>query len=302
MHLKPWIRKTRRDKTSRSSVILKLVFAMTAMTCLTSTGRAQVRVAVCQILVIDGDRQGNFRRIEYALKTARAAHADIATFPECSILGWTNPVAHTRATPIPGADSNRIGALARKYRMMISIGLSEKDGDQLHDSAILVSKTGRLLWKHRKINVLSKLMNPPYAKGKPSGIGVVNTRFGRIGVMICADTFIKAYARRMASLKPDLVLIPYGWAATVDKWPAHEKDLERLVAKRAKEWNCPAVGTDLVGEMTHGPWKGYTYGGASVVADAAGKVLAVLRDRDTDVQVVELPLARGEAVKPEAGK
>ncbi len=302
VHLKSWIRKTRRDKTSRSSVILKLVFAMTAMTCLTSTGRAQVRVAVCQILVIDGDRQGNFRRIEYALKTAHAEHADIATFPECSILGWENPVAHSLATPIPGADSRRIEELARQYGLMISIGLNEKDGNRLYDSAILVSKAGKLLWKYRKMRVLPKLMSPPYAVGKPSGIGVVNTRFGRIGVMICADTFTDAYVGRMANLKPDLVLIPYGWAATVDKWPAHEKDLERLVAERAQRWKCPAVGTDLVGEMTHGPWKGYTYGGASVVADSKGKVLAVLRDRDTDVQVVELPLPRSEAVKPEAGK
>jgi hypothetical protein len=41
--------------------------------------------------------------------------------------------------------------------------------------------------------------------------------------------------------------------------------------------------------MTHGPWKGRTYGGASVVADASGTVLEVLRDRDTDLRVVELP-------------
>jgi hypothetical protein len=44
--------------------------------------------------------------------------------------------------------------------------------------------------------------------------------------------------------------------------------------------------------MTHGPWKGRTYGGGSVVADASGRVLEILRDRDTDVRVVELPIAR----------
>jgi predicted amidohydrolase len=69
-----------------------------------------VRVAVCQILSIDGDREGNFRRVEYALEDARAAHADIAAFPESAILGWENPDAHRMATPIPGADSDRIAA------------------------------------------------------------------------------------------------------------------------------------------------------------------------------------------------
>src|SRR4051794_4797319 len=107
-------------------------------------GLSVLHIALCQILVIDGDREGNFRRIEYALEQARAAHADIAAFPESSILGWENPAAHHLATPIPGADSDRIASLARKYGLMIAIGLDEKDGDRLYDSAILVDKTGKL--------------------------------------------------------------------------------------------------------------------------------------------------------------
>ena len=109
--------------------------------------------------------------------------------------------------------------------MMIAIGLDEKDGDRLYDSAILVEKTGKLLWKHRKLNVLAELMDPPYSIGDRDGIGVVDTEFGRIGVMICADTFVDEYAQRVASLKPDLMLVPYGWAAQVERWPAHEEDL-----------------------------------------------------------------------------
>ena len=260
---------------------------------LVSYAKGRVRVAVCQILIIDGDREGNVRRIEYALETARAAHADIATFPESAILGWENPDAHAMATPIPGADSDRLTALARKYNLMIAIGLDEKDGDRLYDSAILVDKAGKVLWKHRKLNVLPELMNPPYSTGDPASIGVVDTEFGRIGIVICADTFVDKYAQRVADLKPDLVLVPYGWADTVDKWPAREKDLEQLVARRAKLWDAPVVGTDLVGEMTHGPWKGRIYGGGSVVTNASGKTLAILRDRDTEILVVDLPISSG---------
>src|SRR5579863_918826 len=95
-----------------------------------------VRLAICQILVIDSDREGNFRRIEYALEQAQAQHADIAIFPESSILGWENPEAHRLAEPIPGKDSDRIAGLARKYNLMIAIGLDEKAGDRLFDSAI----------------------------------------------------------------------------------------------------------------------------------------------------------------------
>ena len=240
--------------------------------------------------MIDSDREGNFRRIEYALETARAGHADIATFPESCVLGWENPDAHKLGTPIPGADSDRIAALAQKYGLMIAIGLDEKVGDQLYGSAILVDKTRMILAKHRKLNVLAELMDPPYSVGSVDDIGAVDTEFGRIGMMICADTFIDDYVQRMADLAPDLVLVPYGWAEQVDKWPAHEEALKRLVAGRAKTWKCHTVGTDLVGAISQGPWRGRTYGGASVVADASGTVLEVLRDRDTDLRVVELPM------------
>ncbi|MFN7992949.1 MAG: carbon-nitrogen hydrolase family protein [Bryobacteraceae bacterium] len=252
-----------------------------------------VQVAVCQILCIDGDREGNFRRVEYALEEAQKAHADIAAFPESVILGWENPEAHRIAAVIPGPDSDRIAALARKYGVMISIGLDEKAGDRLYDSAILVDRTGKILWKHRKLNVLAWLMDPPYAEGTPDGVGVVETEFGRIGLVICADTFEEPIAERIRELAPDLMLVPYGWAAPADQWPGHAKELEHLVAKRAAQWKCPVVGTDVIGQMSHGPWRGQTYGGASVVVDASGKVLHVLRDRDVEVRTVALSLPAG---------
>lgn len=254
-----------------------------------------VRIAICQILVIDSDREGNFRRIEYALESAAAQHADIAVFPESSILGWENPDAHKLATPIPGEDSDRIAALARKHNLMIAIGLDEKDGDRLYDSAILVDRSGKLLWKHRKINVLPYLMTPPYSQGRPEEIGIVDTEFGRLAVLICADTFTDSLVERLKALRPDLMLVPYGWAAPNDQWPQHSKQLEDLVSRRAAELKCPMAGVDLVGEMTHGPWTGQTYGGSSFVADAAGKIILTARDRDTDLRVIELPI--GSKVK-----
>lgn len=106
--------------------------------------------------------------------------------------------------------------------------------------------------------------------------------------MICADTFHEAHLARMESLRPDLVLVPYGWAAEKNEWPEHARLLEELVCNIAKRWRCPVVGTDLVGVISQGKWRGRTYGGASVVADADGRALAVLADRDAEVRVVRV--------------
>jgi len=247
-----------------------------------------VKVAICQVLVIDSDREGNFRRIEYALTDAKAQGAQIAAFPESAILGWENPEAYRLAQPIPGADSQRIQDLAKKYGLMIAIGFDEKDGDRLYDSAILVDRTGKLLWKHRKINVLPWLMTPPYSQGDPSEINVVETEFGRIAFLICADTFTDAFFERIRALKPDFMIVPYGWAAKPQEWPEHANELEKIVSKRARELGCDVVGTDLVGIMSAGPWKGYTYGGASVAISGSGELITKLRDRDVEVRVVDV--------------
>jgi predicted amidohydrolase len=283
----------------RSLYVLKSTFAvvLTLSALLSSvsisaeqTSQKHVHLAICQILVIDSDREGNFRRIEYALEQAAEQHAQIAVFPESSILGWENPDAHKMATPIPGTDSDRIASLARKYNMMIAIGMDEKDGEHLYDSAILVDKSGNLLWKHRKINVLPELMTPPYSQGRPEDIGIVETEYGCIAVLICADTFSDSFVEKMKTLKPDLMLVPYGWAATNDRWPGHSKELEDLVSRRASQVRCPMAGVDLVGEMTHGPWTGWTYGGSSFVADGTGRILLTARDRDSDLRVIDLPI------------
>jgi len=96
----------------------------------------------------------------------------------------------------------------------------------------------------------------------------------------------------MKTLKPDLMLVPYGWAAADDKWPAHSTELEDLVSRRAAQVRCPMAGVDLVGEMTHGPWTGWTYGGSSFVADGNGRILLTARDRDTDLRVIDLPIGQ----------
>ncbi len=248
--------------------------------------KEKVKIAMCQIFCLDGDRSGNLVRIENALLEAKQAGADIACFPETALLGWVNPEAHKRANPIPGADSERLCRLAEKYRIHICAGLAEKDGDRLYDSVILVNDEGKILLKHRKINILTELMSPPYAPGNQ--ITSIETEFGSIGLLICADTFKEEILEEMARLKPDLVLVPYGWAAKEEQWPQHGDKLRQTVRKAARAIGSPVVGVDLVGEITHGPWTGMTYGGQSVAADANGEIIASAKDRDREVKLVEM--------------
>jgi len=251
---------------------------------------AKVRVAMCQTLCVDSDREGNFGRIEKALAEAKKGGAQIACLPESSVLGWVNPEAHQLAYPIPGKDTDRLAKLAKRLDLMLCVGLEEKDGDRLYGGVVLIDRDGRLLLKHRKINVLPELMTPSYTSGKPEDIKAVETEFGRIGLLICADTFAPRHLELMRAQKPDLVLVPYGWAAKPEEWPKHGDKLLETVAKAARAIGAPVVGTDNIGTITHGPWTGRTFGGQSVAVEPNGNVLTRGKDRVEQVLVFDVPL------------
>lgn len=248
-----------------------------------------VRVALCQIFGLDGDRSGNFVRIENALRQAAGEGADIACFPEAILLGWVNDEAHRRACAIPGPDTERLAGLARQYGIWICAGICEKSGTRLYDSAVLIDDAGEIRLRHRKINILTELMTPPYTPGEE--VAAVETPFGRLGVLICADTFREDILDRMAMLRCDLLLVPYGWAAPEDKWPDHAEALRDVVSHAAVRTGAAVVGVNLVGTITKGPWAGQVYGGQSVACDKGGAALLTLADRDRDIRSVRIALA-----------
>jgi N-carbamoylputrescine amidase len=245
-----------------------------------------VKIAMCQIFCLDGDRRGNFVRIENAIRKAKDAGADIACFPETAILGWVNPDAHKKACPIPGEDSDRLCKLAKDNDLHLCIGLAEKDGPCLYDSVLLIDNKGDILLKHRKMNLLAELMSPAYTPGE--NINVIDTQFGKVGLLICADTHDGKILERMAVLKPDLLLIPYGYAAAEEEWPGHGKELEKVVVNTANKTGAFVIGTNLVGEITNGPWKGRIYGGQSVAVNRTGRIVAVAKDRGRDINITKI--------------
>jgi predicted amidohydrolase len=270
--------------------ILLLVIILIAAVINFIARRSGFKAAMCQIFIVDGDRGGNFLRIENAVIEAKNKGAGLICLPQATMLGWLNPDAHNRARPIPGPDSDRLCELAKKYNVNLCVGLEEKDGDRLYNSAIFIDEQGQILLKHRQINTASDLMNPPYTPG--SDVGTAQTNFGRVGLLICSDTGREDILDRMKELKPTLLLIPCGYAEVGAKWPGHGLQLQQLVANAARRTGAVVVGTNTVGQITNGPWAGRVYGGQSAAADKTGKIIAVAKDRDRDITIVSINAAK----------
>jgi N-carbamoylputrescine amidase len=249
---------------------------------------APLAVALCQVEVTS-DSEANLLSIEAAIADAALGGAQIACFPEACIFGWTNSAAHDAAATIPGETFDRIAAAAREHHVMVAIGLAERDGPNLHNTAVLIDIDGSLLVKHRKVNILSELMDPPYQPGPGAQDSVVDTRFGRIGLLICADTFQDETVAELAAQQPDLVIVPYGWAAPAGDWPQHADSLHAWISHTARRCKAPVVGVDSTGELHTGPWQGFVLGGQSMACDADGNPLEVLPDRAASTRIVSLP-------------
>ena len=248
--------------------------------------RKSAGIAMCQIFILDGDRSGNFVRIENAIAEAKSKGAELICFPEATMLGWLNSDAHTRACTIPGPDSEQLCELAKKYGTYLCIGLEELEAGRLFNSALLIDDRGQILLKYRQVNIPQKLMSPPYTAGSESDIATVNTKFGKIGLLICADTHREDLLDRMAALKPNLLLVPYGYAEEEQNWPAHSGEFHKVATEAAKRTGAMVLGTNPVGRISRGPWSGRVYGGQSIAVDKVGNIIDTAKDRDRDVKVV----------------
>jgi N-carbamoylputrescine amidase len=262
-----------------------------------------VNIAMCQIEIVDGDKEGNLARIDTALADATRLGAQIVCFPECVFYGWANPDAHTLAQPIPGADSDRICALAVKYGVYVCVGMVEKEGVDLYDSEILVDPQGRIICKHRKVHNLEwlNLIDPPYTNG--DGVPqYADTEYGRIGLLICADTGLWWLVDAMAACEPDILLVPFGWAALPENWPENGQSMIDQATYCATTCGAMLIGTNSLGTITNGPWTGWIYGGQSAAISASGDLVATGADRVRDIVIVAVPYTPMAATRPSLGQ
>jgi predicted amidohydrolase len=252
---------------------------------------ASVRLGVVQMRIVDSDREGNLRRaIQWIRTGVRESGIQIAVLPETFDIGWINPRAKELAEPIPGTTSRGLAALARELKIYIVGTLTERDGDEVYDTAFLLDPRGEMLARHRKVNILK--WNKPqhsgnvyYSPGRVEEVGVVGTEFGKVGIHICADIFLTNpdLTRKLRSLGARIVISPGGWVAnpgyTVE---TNGESWRRRISTKARENGVYFIGANCVNAVVAGPdWHGLPYVGQSVIAAPDGSLLKVgSKDRE----------------------
>ena len=257
------------------------------------------RIGMGQILVEGGRPEANLGRAIAMVGRAAADGCEIVVLPECLDVGWTHPSARDLALPVPGARSDSLAAAARAHRVHVVAGLTERAGDRIYNSAVLIGPDGKILLKHRKINELD-VGHELYSVGE--SLGVARTPLGKIAVSVCADNFpdTLVFAHTQARMGAQLLLSPSAWAVDADHDDATDRYgalWETAYTSLARLFDMAVVGVSNVGRLTAGPWAGRKCIGCSLAVAPGGMVLArgpYGEDAEALV-VVDVPVVTGDA-------
>lgn len=234
------------------------------------------RIGMGQILVEGGQPEANLGRAVAMVGRAAEAGCGIVVLPECLDVGWTHPSARELALPIPGARSEALAAAARSHAVHVVAGLTERAGDRIYNSAVLIAPDGEILLKHRKINELD-VGRDLYSVGE--SLGVARTPLGTIAVSVCADNFpdTLVFAHAQARMGAQLLLSPTAWAVDADHDDATDRYgalWETAYTSLARLFDMAVVGVSNVGRLTAGPWAGRKCIGCSLAVAPGGTILA----------------------------
>jgi predicted amidohydrolase len=148
---------------------------------------------------------------EYAPLIAEAAKqkADLVVLGETVPSVGVRQKAYETAEVIPGPTTDYFGGLARKNHLHIVLSLHERDGHLVYNTAVLLGPEGRLIGKYRKVCLPPGEVADGIAPGKD--YPVFDTKFGKVGLMVCYDGFFPEVARELSNRGAEVIAWPvYG--------------------------------------------------------------------------------------------
>lgn len=145
---------------------------------------------------------------QYAALIAEAAKqkADLVVLGETLTYYGTGKPMSDSAEPVPGPSTEYFGKLAKQHDLYIVAGLVEREGKTLYNTAVLIGPDGKVVGKYRKVTLPRGEIEAGITPGHE--YPVFDTRFGRVGMMICYDGFFPEVARALTIHGAEVIAWP----------------------------------------------------------------------------------------------
>lgn len=179
------------------------------------------------------------------------------------------------AEPIPGPSTTFYGQLARDCHVVLVASLFERRAPGLyHNTAVVFETDGTIAGQYRKMHIPD---DPGYYEKfyfTPGDLGykVFNTRFARIGVLICWDQWYPEASRITALMGAEILFYPtaIGWAVDQDEATNDEQYQAWQTIQRS---HAVANGVPVVSVNRTGREGDMQFWGGSFVTNAFGRLL-----------------------------
>jgi N-carbamoylputrescine amidase len=241
------------------------------------------------------------------LEEAARRGADILCLPELFLSHYfcqrTDTALFDLAEPIPGPTTERLANVARALGKVIVASLFERRAAGVyHNTAAVIDADGSLLGLYRKMHIPDDPLyyEKYYFTPGDTGFRIFDTRFGRIGVLVCWDQWFPEGARLTAMQGAQVLIYPtaIGW---------HPREREVFGVQQHQAWEtiqrshaiANGVYVAAINRTGHeGPaGGGLDFWGASFVSDPFGVVLTKASHNQEEIIIAECDMARMEDVR-----
>jgi N-carbamoylputrescine amidase len=200
------------------------------------------------------------------------------------------------AEPIPGPTTEAFQKLAREQQVVVVASLFEKRAAGLyHNTAAIIDADGSLLGLYRKMHIPDDPLYYEKFYFTPGDLGfrAWQTRYAKIGVLICWDQWYPEAARLTALQGAEILFYPtaIGWhPAEKAKYGRQQHDAWEMVQRgHAIANGCYVAAPNRVGhERLAGD--GLEFWGQSFVAGTSGELLAKAGARKEQTLIVPIDL------------
>lgn len=198
------------------------------------------------------------------------------------------------AEPVPGPSTERLQEVARETGAVIIASLFEKRAQGIyHNTTAVIDAGGAYLGKYRKMHIPDDpaFYEKFYFTPGDLGYRVFETRFARIGVLICWDQWYPEAARLTALSGAEILFYPtaIGWATTQDEATNAEQfnGWQTIQRSHAVANGIHVVSVNRVGFEQEGAMK---FWGGSFIANPFGRILYQASHDQEEIHVEALDL------------
>lgn len=265
-----------------------------------------VKVALCQTDT-KGTAKENVEMIGRMVERAvrEGGNVDVIVLPEDCYFDVDAPREGEVPETLDGYFVTRMRALAKKHHVNLLAGsfMLVAENGKHYNTSLFINRDGDIIGRYDKIHLM-KAMNYDESKFVEGGVSqtVIDTDFGRVGMMVCYDLRFPELARGMVQDGADIIFVPAFFPAG-SPLPPRTDHWDTLVNSTALLNLTYVVAVNQYGQMaTEYPF------GRSCVVDPWGTVIAqcpncvdivyATLDMDYQKQVRER-LATWENRKPE---